>query len=175
MTAGPSLEELFTARLAVLLADAVDHHTRAEARARFDRAGYQRYRGLDRGSYETLDAAADPLVPTLSSTAARLAGRPLTLVDARALRLSPGDYLLSHHDRPHDAALVEAMVDLSAATVAGAVVHYRRRGQPFFELPAAPGTLAVVERDAAVRCNHGYVTKRAPHATVVRLVLRLRG
>lgn len=76
-----------------------------------------------------------------------------------------------------DDGLVELTLDLSPAPVPGAEVVYtrfdHRNGRPFFQIPSAPRTLAIVERDRGVRCNHGYLSKRFPGAQVVRLVLRL--
>ena len=66
------------------------------------------------------------------------------------------------------------MQPIPAATpVAGAEVHYRRGGQLYHRVAAAPGALSIVERDGAVTCHHTYVSRRLPDA-VIRLVLRLR-
>jgi hypothetical protein len=69
---------------------------------------------------------------------------------------------------------VELMLDVSAAAVPGAEVHYRRGGQVYFRAPSAPGAASIVERGPAVACHHTYVSKRHPGAEVVRLVLLLR-
>jgi hypothetical protein len=87
------------------------------------------------------------------------------------VRLVPGDYILAHHDRIHDDNPVEVTLDLSPAPVAGAEVHYRRRGQVFLRVPCAPGSLAIVERGVTITCNHTYVSKLMPDAIVIRLVV----
>lgn len=175
------LGELFTARAALVVPAAIGATAAAEARARLARRGYARYALVDRGSY---DVVADPDEPALCAAlvalaAARLRPTPtapqptLAVVDARALRLGPGDFLLAHHDRVHADRLLELVLDLSAAPVAGAEVHYRRGGQLYHRVAAAPGALSIVERDGGVTCHHTYVSRRQPDA-VVRLVLRLR-
>ena len=170
-----TLEQLFGGRTATIVSDAVGPAVAAAARERLERAGYTRYALLDRGSYDVL---ADPQQPQLFGPlvdlAARTTGRSLVVAEARALRLGPGDYLLAHHDRIHDDHPVELVVDLSPAAVPGAEVHYRRRGQVYFRVPCAPGSLAIVERGPTVSCNHTYVSKRHAAASVVRLVLLLR-
>ncbi len=162
--------------------------------ALIDRGSYERL----------IAPAEPQLLARLQAAAAKATGRSLQLAGALALRLGPGDYLLAHHDpyearevraaqavrevgaapggptaeagddHDGDDGLVELMLDLSPAEVPGAEVHYRRGGRPFFLLPSQPGALSVVERDADVRCNHSYVSKRHQKAQVVRLVLRLR-
>ena len=126
-----------------------------------------RYALLDRGSYEYGDAQVPDEVVALASQAT---GRTLAVRDARLLRLCAGDYLLARHDRLHADNPVEIVLDLSPAVVAGAEVHYRRRGQTFFRVPSAPGSLAIVERGPTVTCNHTYVSRLVPEAIVVRLV-----
>jgi hypothetical protein len=170
-----TIEALFGGRTAVVVDEVVGPSPAAQARARLERAGYRRYALLDRGSYEV---RADPQEPALFGAlieiAARTTGRSLALAEARALRLGPGDYLLAHHDRIHDDHPVELVLDLSPSRVPGAEVHYRRRGQVYFRAPCAPGSLAIVERGPTVSCNHTYVSKRYPAASVVRLVMLLR-
>ena len=92
-----------------------------------------------------------------------------------AVRLRAGDYVLAHHDLVESGPIagVEVMFDLSEAVVPGAVVHYRRRGQVYAELPSDPSAAAVVERGPAVTSNHTYLSKAVGAATVVRLVVRL--
>jgi hypothetical protein len=170
-----TLEQLFAGRTAVVVPDVVGPSLAAMARERLERAGYTRYALLDRGSYDVL---ADPQEPALFGAlidiAAHTTGRSLVVAEARVLRLGPGDYLLAHHDRIHDGHPVELVLDLSPASVPGAEVHYRRRGQVYFRVPCVPGSLAVVERGPTVSCNHTYVSKRSPAASIVRLVLLLR-
>jgi len=175
MTTPTTIEQLFGARTAVVVPDVVAPALAAEVRERLERAGYTRYALLDRGSYDVLVEPEEPaLFATLIELAARTTGRSLAIAEARALRLSPGDYLLAHHDRIHGDHPVELVLDLSPAAVPGAEVHYRRRGQVYFRVPCAPGSLGIVERGPTVACNHTYVSKRNPGAIVVRLVLLLR-
>ena len=171
-----SIEELFGARTALIVEDAITETRAAEVRARLEFAGYTRYRLLDRGSYEHV---SDPeLLPYLLADLTHLArartGRVLVPFEARALRLGPGDYLLGHHDRVHDDHPLELVLDLSPAVAPGAEVHYRRRGQVFFRVPSAPRSLAILERGPTVTCNHTYVSKLQPAASVLRLVVLLR-
>ena len=170
-----TLDQLFGARTAAILPEVVGPSLAARARERLQRAGYTRYALLDRGSYDVLADPEDPeLLGPLIEIAARTTGRALALAEARALRLGPGDYLLAHHDRLHDDHPVELVLDLSPAAVPGAEVHYRRRGQVYFRVPCAPGSLAIVERGPTVSCNHTYVSKRHAGASVVRLMMLLR-
>lgn len=172
-----TLEQLFSGRTAVIVPEVVGPSLAAQARERLDRAGYTRYTLLDRGSYDVLAAPEEPeLFGALIEIAARTTGRSLTPAPAevRALRLRPGDYLLAHHDRTHDDHRVELVLDLSPASVPGAEVHYRRRGQVYFRVPCVPGSLAIVERGPTVSCNHTYVSKRNAAASIVRLMMRLR-
>jgi hypothetical protein len=120
--------------------------------------GWRRYALLDRGSYEYVDV--DPaMCPPLG----------YAITEARAYRLSPGDYILAHHDRIHDDLPLELVLDLSAAPVP-AEVHYRRRGALFFRVPCVPRSLSIVERGPAVTRNHTYVSKLV-RGVVVRLVM----
>lgn len=165
-----TIAELFGARTATILDDVVGPTEAAQVRARLV---YTRYTLLDRGSYEVAPVDEPALVTRLIALAARATGRTLALAGARALRLSAGDYLLAHHDALRDGHPVELTLDLSPAAVPGAEVHYRRRGQAYFRVPCAPGSLAIVERGPTVACNHTYVSKRYPDASVVRLMLLL--
>lgn len=125
--------------------------------------GWQRFALLDRGSYEYADV--DPArLATFASY-----GR---ITSARAYRLSPGDYILAHHDEQHDDLPLELVYDLSPAPVP-AEVHYRRRGSVFFRVPCVPRSLAIVERGRAVTRNHTYVSKRQT-GVVTRLVMIVR-
>jgi hypothetical protein len=170
-----ALDQLFASRIATIVPEAVGPTLAAELRTRLDRAGYTRYALLDRGSYEVAIDPDEPVViAALAGLAGQVTGRSLGLVDARALRLGPGDYLLAHHDRSHEDPLVELILDLSPASVPGAEVHYRRRGQVVFQVTSRPGALSVVERGPETACYHAYVSKRHLGASVVRLVVRLR-
>ncbi len=153
-------------RSAVIVPAAIDPAAAAAARARFR---YTRYTLVDRGSYSYLD---DPDEPALLARARELAGG-LAITHARVLQLDPGDYLLARHDTIVERG-VEVVIDLSAAAVAGAEVHYRQHGQVLFVMPSAPGSAAIVPRTGSVTANHTYVSRRGT-ASVVRLVVRLAG
>jgi hypothetical protein len=160
---------------AVVVPDALGAALAAEARARFERAGYTRYALLDRGRYEVSRSPPEAeLLAALTAIASEVTGRSLAVADARVLRLGPGDYVLVRHDRVYEDRPVELTLDLSSARVPGAAVHYRHRGQVFFMMASAPGALALVERGPTVMCNHTYVSKRDAAAAVVRLVVLLR-
>ena len=160
---------------AVIVPAAVGAEIAAGLRARFEHASYTRYALLDRGSYDVLDAPDVPeVLETLAGVATAVTGRLLRVRSARVLRLVPGDYLLTRHDRVHDDRPVELVLDLSAAPVEGAEVHWRHRGQVFFTMPTTPGALALVERGPTVMCNHTYVSKLRVGAAVVRLVVLLK-
>jgi hypothetical protein len=157
----------------VVVDDAIDAALAAQARARLAH-GFTRYALLDRGSYDVLVDPPEPaLIGAMIERAQRTTGRALALAEARVLRLGPGDYLLAHHDRIHEGHPVELVLDLSAASVPGAEVHYRRRGQVYFRVPCVPHSLAIVERGPTVTCNHTYVSKRHATASVVRLMMLL--
>ena len=161
---------------AVVVRHALGEGLAREARARLERvgAGYTRYGLLDRGSYEEVSAPDEPeLLDALTGIAQEISGRSLVRVGARALRLGPGDYVLLRHDRVYEDRPVELMLDLSPRAVSGAEVHYRHRGQVFFSFASEPGALALVERGPSVMCNHTYVSKRDPRASLVRLVVLL--
>jgi hypothetical protein len=168
------VNELFGSRLAKLIPDAIPAALAAEFRAQLDAIGYERYRMLDRGSYEIASSPPPELLAGLVEIARRATGQRQQVVEARALRLSAGDYLLAHHDRVHDGHPIELVLELSARPNPGAEVHYRRRGQVFFRVPSAPCSLALIERGPTVTCNHTYVSKRDPGACVVRVVALLR-
>lgn len=173
-----SLDELFGARAAVIVPGAISAAHADEVRARLEARGFTRYALVDRGSYAWTDDVDEPeLVAALVRAACDVAGGTPAdheVLDVRALRLVPGDYVLAHHDRAHDDRRVELVLDVSAAATAGAEVHYRRHGQLFHRVPSHPGALSVVERDAAVTCHHQYVSRRNIEAEVTRLTLRLR-
>jgi len=169
-----TLDELFAGRAATIVPDAVGPTLAAEVRARL--AGrYTRYALRDRGSYDVVAQVDEPaLFAALTGIAAQVTGRALAVVDARALRLGAGDYLLAHHDRIDEGVPVELALDISAASVPGAEVHYRQRGKVYFRAASQPGALAVVARGPTVTCNHTYVSKRHGDAAVVRLMVLLR-
>jgi len=134
---------------------------------------WERYALLDRGSYEIARSIDEPGLADIAVRAAsRAMHRELKLGHARALRLSPGDYLLAHHDTVYEGFPVEVMFDLSPTAVDGAAVHYRRRGNVFFIVPSQPGAASIVERGPTVTCNHTYISRRQD-ATVTRVVMLL--
>lgn len=134
---------------------------------------WERYPFIDRGSYEIARDLDEPMLADVAVRAAsRAMSRELRVVEMHALRLSPGDYLLAHHDRVHENFPVEVVFDLSPTEVPGAAVHYRRRGNVFFVFPSQPGAAAIVERGPTVTCNHTYVSK-LQSATVTRVVTLL--
>lgn len=165
-----TLGELFGA--ALLVPDAIDAARAARVRER--NTGFTRYALLDRGSYEVVHDVDEPDVIALMTRAAeRTTGRSLAPASSRLLRLLPGDYLLAHHDRIHTDNPVEVTLDVSAAPVPNAEIHYRRSGQVCFRVPCTPGTLAIVERGVTITCNHTYVSKLQREAVVTRLIVLL--
>jgi hypothetical protein len=169
-----TLAEVMTARAAWVVPDVIDAEAAARLRAGFDAAGYQRYRLIDRGSYDYLEAVDAPaILDTLAALAARVSDRSLVVVGARVLRLHAGDYLLAHHDRIDSAPRVEVVLDASAVAIPGAEVHYRNRGAVFHRWSSQPGAAGIVERGPALACNHTYVSRRWPDAAIVRLVVSL--
>ena len=134
---------------------------------------WERYALVDRGSYEIARELDEPALADVAiRAAARAMNRELRLGEMRALRLSPGDYLLAHHDRVYEGFPVEVMFDLSPREVSGAAVHYRRRGNVFFVFGSQPGAASIVERGPTVTCNHTYVSKLGD-AIVTRVVTLL--
>ena len=168
------LEDLFAARTAVIVPDAIGPTAATELRERFERLGYSRYALLDRGSYEMLqDPAELEIYAAPIALATEATERALELAEARVLRLVPGDYLLAHHDRVHDERHVELILDLSPAIVPNAAVHYRRNGDVTYQVPSRPCSLSIVARAPNVTCNHTYISKLHTGAHVIRLVLLL--
>ena len=134
---------------------------------------WERYGQIDQASYEFAAAIDEPeLADVAVRAASRAMGRELRFSEARAVRLSPGDYTLAHHDRIYDDYPVEVTFDLSEREVPGADVHYRRRGNVFFIFPSQPRAAAIVERGPTVTCNHTYVSKLHTDA-VTRAILLL--
>lgn len=172
-----SLRSAWTsARLpAVLVPEGIGPALAGELRARFDRQGWTRFALVDRGSYDVVPALDETaLFEVLAGIAGEVTGRELGVAEARALRLSPGDYVLTRHDRVHEDRPIEAVLDVSAAPVPRADVHYRHRGQVFFAVPSTPGLLSLVERGPTVMSNHAYVTKLWKGPPVVRVIALLR-
>jgi hypothetical protein len=164
-----SLDSLFGSRIAEVVPAAI---TRELAAALRERVTYTRYTLLDRGSYQHAPLDEPPLFDKLVEIVARKVPAE-RVIEARVLRLAPGDYLLAHHDRVYEGNPIEIVVDLSETPTPGAEVHYRRRGAVFFRVPSAPCSMAIVERGSTVTCNHTYVSKLGT-ASIVRLVALLR-
>lgn len=157
---------------AVIVPAAVGVALAAELRARAP--AFTRYTLVDRGSYDFIDEPPFPdVLDVLAGIATEVTGRALRVASARLLRLNPGDYLLVRHDRVHDDRPVELVLDVSAAPVADAEVHWRHRGQVYFTMPSSPCALALVERGPTVLANHTYLSKRGTNS-VVRLNVLLR-
>lgn len=188
MGPGPdsAISALFGSRIAKIVPEAITNALAAELRARIE-PHYTRYALLDRGSYEYAPIDEPALFARLvgivekrladavgETVGASFAVGSRTIVEARVLRLSPGDYVLAHHDRVHEGNPIEIVLDLSATPAPGAEVHYRRRGAVFYRVPSAPRSMAIVERGPTVTCNHTYVSKLHARASVVRLVALLR-
>lgn len=154
---------------AVIVPAAIGAELAADARRRLEDVKYTRYPRIDRGSYDFIDAPPLPdLFEALTGTAEAVTSRSCRILQTRAIRLHPGDYILTRHDRVYDDRPLELVLDLSAASVDRADVHFRHRGQVFFMMPSAPGSLAIVERGPTVMSNHCYVSKRY-ETSVVRL------
>lgn len=141
------------------------------ARLRAGLTGWTRYALLDRGSYEVTPVTDPDLLDRVCGLGARRLGRPLRAIEARAIRMRGGDYVLARHDRPSEQRQVELVLDLSPAPVRQEL-QYRRLGQVFLRVPCAPCSLAVVERTPVITANHTYVSKLALGAEVVRLIIR---
>ena len=144
-----SLDDLLATRSAVLVANAVTPRG-------FD--GYERYRLLDRGSYDFIESPPAPeLVATATALIEQQTGERRRCVESRVVRLVPGDYMLAHHDRMRDRGL-EVVFDLSPAP-APAELHYRQHGQVFLRIPCVPGSAALIPRNPTVTANHTYLSK----------------
>ncbi len=154
-----------------------------EVVAAFDARGWSRYALIDRGLYEYIDdpttiastTAPSDAVETLMGLMTRLAsaqlGFDVRAVWTRAVRLSPGDYSLSHHDVRHAEPLLECIADLSAGA-SDFAVHYREGGRPHFVVPNQPLAISLVARTAASAANHTYVSRLHPGTAIVRLLAR---
>jgi hypothetical protein len=160
MVLSVTLADVLATRSAVIVPDVVDRATAAAIRARLR---WVPYTLVDRGRYAFCD---DLELGELADVIARLAGR--AAISARAIRLGPGDYTLVRHDTPRVG--LEVAIDLSAASVPNAELHYRQRGQLFHRFPCVPGTATIVERTATVAANHSYVSKLHTGAEIVRVI-----
>ena len=164
-----TLEQMFGVSL--VIPDAISRAKLAPARERL--TGWTRYALLDRGSFDIIESP-NVLEAEIVELARRSTSRTgLAIHESNAFSFAAGDYLLTHHDRLHEDNPVEVTIDLSPSP-GDAEFHYRRRGQVFLRIPSVPGTASVVERGPAITRNHTYVSKRDPHARVIRIVALLK-
>jgi hypothetical protein len=169
-----TLDELFRSRIATVIPDVIAASDAGELRARLA-PRYTRYALFDRGSYEVaVDLEEPEWLARIAAIATELTARTLAPIGMRAIRLCAGDYLLARHDTIHDDGRVEATLDISAAATPDAGMYYRRHGNVYAHVPSAPGSLAVVERDAAITCSHNYVSKLHVHAEITRVIVQFR-
>jgi len=137
---------------------------------------FTRYAELEFGNYEVAIVTDLTSLAPLAARASSQLGVALAIREARVIRLSPGDYILAHHDRLHTDYPVEIVLDLSPAPLPRAELHYRRRGNVFHVVPVQPGAFAAIERGPTVTSNHVYVSKlNPPDARVVRLIALATG
>jgi hypothetical protein len=165
-----SLDELFISKNAIAIPDVIANV--ADVRAQIERGTWTRYPLVDRGSYAYQTPELPDVIATMVRAAEAIRRRRQEVVEARLLKLVPGDYLLAHHDRRHDG--LELALDLSQAAIPGVEIHYRQLGEVYFAFGGPPGAMAIVERDKSVICNHTYVSKLHRGASIVRLMVRLR-
>jgi hypothetical protein len=144
-----------------------------DVRSALDAIGWTRYAFIDRGQYEYIDDPSDveALIELMTRLASAQLGFDVRCVWSRAVRLSPGDYVLSHHDVRHDDPLLECIADLSAEASEYAV-HYRDAGRPHFVVPNQPLAISLVARTASSAANHTYVSKLRQAPAILRLVAR---
>lgn len=156
-----------------LVENAIPATLARDVAAAFDAHGWMRYALIDRGQYDYIDGppGVEALVEPMTRLASTQLGFDVRAVWTRALRLTPGDYSLSHHDVRHDAPLLECIADLSTAASSFAV-HYREGGRPHFVVPNQPLVISLVARTAASAANHTYISKLHQGCEIIRLVVR---
>lgn len=156
-----------------LVENALPEALARDAIAALDAIGWARYALIDRGQYDHIDSPSgvEVLVELMTRLASHQLGFDVRAVWTRALRLAPGDYVLSHHDVRHDEPLLECIADLSAVA-SDFAVHYREGGRPHFVVPNQPLAISLVARTAASAANHTYVSKLHQAPMIVRLVAR---
>jgi hypothetical protein len=165
-----SLDELFVSKNAIAIPDVIADV--AAVRARIEAGTWTRYSLVDRGSYAYQTPELPDVIAAMLRAAEAIRRRPQHVVEARLIKLVPGDYVLAHHDRAHHG--LELALDLSGAAIDGVEIHYRQLGEVYFAFGGPPGAMAMVERDNSVICNHTYVSKLHRGASIVRLMVRLR-
>lgn len=153
-----------------LRTDVIDAGERARVRAALDAAGWRAWFVADRERLETA-TLDDPLIARLAALAGEVAGAPLRPSGVRWMRLHHGDYQLTKGDaRARPPGLhVELLADLSAAPTGEAEIFY----SDGTVLAQRPGSVAVVERPAALLRWQRYLTLRVGTAAVYRLCLTL--
>jgi hypothetical protein len=161
---------------AVVLPDAISAPARAAIRSRLAETGLQPFYLAHRGRYAFNDTWVDPaLFEGLAVIAEHLAGASLEIMGLCWIQMVRGDYALIRDDRPTARRSLELTLDLSEAPVeGGGEVCYRHRGQLFFAVTPAPGSLAVVERGTTIERYTRYLTHRVADQGIVRLRLALR-
>jgi hypothetical protein len=161
---------------AVLLPDAISAPARAAIRSHLAEAGLQPFDLAHQGRYAFNDTWAEPtLFEGLTAIAEHIAGASLEITRACWIQMVRGDYALIRDDKTPPDRSLELTLDLSAApALDGGEVCYRHRGQLFFAVKPAPGTLALIERGPTIERYTRYLTHRSSEAVVVRLRLALR-
>lgn len=165
-----------------LVENAVPATLARDAVAELDAQGWTRYAMIDRGQYDYIDSPSTTgpratavsvrsLVELMTRLASQQLGFDVRAVSTRAVRLSPGDYALSHHDLRHDEPLLECIADLSAGASEFAA-HYREGGRPHFVVPNQPLAISLVARTAASAANHTYVSKLHRGPAITRFIAR---
>jgi hypothetical protein len=152
--------------------DAVSEALAARLREGVAQAPCQRFELVHRGRYERCDEPDAALLTSLAAAASFVAGAAHAPVRGTWLRMRRGDYALASDDVPPHADL-ELVLDVSERAAGEGQVLYTHRGQTFFAMTQAPGTLALVARGPTVRRHVRYLSHRAGDAVLLRLVLEL--
>lgn len=160
---------------AVIVPGAVTAALAGGLREELRSAGFTPWFVADRGRYAVNDGVEVPeLFDSLRALAAHLAGEALEISGSRFLLLRRGDYALRKDDQVPEERSLELTLDLSERPTGAAEVIYTHRGEPFFVVPQAPGSVALVERAPTVRRYDRYLGHRVGEAEVIRLRLALR-
>lgn len=135
-------------------------------------ARHERVDLAHRGRYERAAEEDAALLASLAAVASFIAGSAHAPVQATWLRMRRGDYALLRDDVPPHAPL-ELILDVSERATGEGQVLYTHRGQTFFAVTQAPGTMAIVTRGPTVQRYVRYLTHRTGDAVLFRLVLAL--
>lgn len=135
-------------------------------------ARYERFDLAHRGRYERAGEGDAALLASLAAAASFIAGTAHAPMHATWLKMRRGDYALLRDDVPPHAAL-ELVLDVSERAVGEGQVLYTHRGQTFFAMTQAPGTMALVARGPTVQRYVRYLNHRTSDAVLFRLVLAL--